>query len=490
MLKLSDKYFFIKIETVFEKYIQSDIRKNRPTATVTEESLTNRFEVMLPAWLVKNKRILDLGSATGVAGHWCLHHGATHYTGVEIQQSFSSVSIELLSSTYRNNQFQIINDDLINFVNSNSTQWDIVIAAGVIHGFFNPFDTIKQITQLSNQYIVVETLNTPEPNNVPTIHFDRMNMVRYAENNLPYQGITPSVGIRAFELIMNEHGFVQDGEQLFPKRIKDSHDAYNDSMNWSKLDSSTQRFLARYKKSIAPSQSLETKIRNNISVINNLQPADHDKIKIEKNNQIWKFDDSVAQRFHQEAMSNIPDYQRVISLCLTLALEKFTKQSCIVDVGSAIGYTMHQFIEQGFVNVVGVESSESMIKYSQHKEQVILSTTFPNITADLILANWTLHFIIERKQYILNMFGALTSGGVVIITDKTAQSDTIKKLYYDFKRKNGVDNNYIKDKEEKLKGYMHCYTCEWYLDTLASVGFKNIQIINSSLGFVTFYAEK
>jgi cyclopropane fatty-acyl-phospholipid synthase-like methyltransferase len=476
---------------MFEKYIQADIRKNRPTATVTEESLTNRFEVMLPAWLVQGKRILDLGSATGAAGHWCLHHGAAHYTGVEIQKSFATISIKLLSSEYSNSQFQIINDDLINFVNSNSKQWDIVIAAGVIHGFFNPFDAIKKLTQLSNQHIVVETLNTPEPNNVPTINFGMMNMVRYAENNLPYQGTTPSVGIRAFELIMNEYGFVQDGEQLFPKRIKNSHDAYNDSMNWAELDSSTQRFLARYKKNTVQSQSLETKIREDVGSMYNMQKAIHDGIEIKKNTQVWEFDDNVAQRFYEEAISNIPDYQRVIDLCLILAKEKFNKQSYVVDIGSAIGYTIDQFLRHGFVNVSGVEASESMIKYSQHSDRVVLSTTFPNdITADLILANWTLHFIIERKQYILNMFNALTSGGAVIITDKTAQSDTVKKLYYDFKRNNGISDNYIKDKEEKLKGYMHCYTCDWYLDTLSSVGFKNIQIINGNLGFVTFYAEK
>lgn len=205
---------------------------------------------------------------------------------------------------------------------------------------------------------------------------------------------------------------------------------------------------------------------------------------------VWEFDDDIAQRFYKEAVTNIPDYQRVIDLCIALALDKFNKQAHIVDVGSAIGYTIDQFVNSGFVNVTGVESSNSMIKYSQHPERVVLSATLPNVSADLILANWTLHFIADRKQYVLDMFNALRANGAVVITDKTTQSDVIKKLYYDFKRSNGVTDAYIKDKEEKLKGYMNCYTCEWYLDTLASVGFKNIQIINSNLGFVTFYAEK
>lgn len=475
---------------MFEKYIESDIRKNRPTATITEESLTNRFEVMLPSWLIKGKKILDLGSATGALGHWCLYHGASHYTGVEIQKPFADVSIKLLSDNYNNQQFQIINSDLINFTNSNNKQWDIVVSAGVIHGFFNPFDIIKKITELSKQYVVVETLNIHEPNNIPTINFGIMNMVCYTENNLPYQGITPLIGVRAFEVIMNEYGFVQDGEILFPKRIKNSHDAYNDTMKWLKFTNSTQRFLVRYKKSVLSSQSLETKIRNDINDNVN-QRAIHYGVEIEKNNKVWKFDDDVAKRFYEEAINNIPDYQRVIDICLKLANDKFTKQSCVVDVGSAIGYTMNQFIKNGFDNVIGIESSESMIRYSQHKERVLHSTTLPDsIIADLILANWTLHFIVERKQYIINIFNALKLGGAVIITDKTAQSDVIKKLYYDFKRSNGVSDEYIRDKEEKLKGYMHCYPCEWYFETLSSVGFKNIQVINSNLGFVTFYAEK
>jgi cyclopropane fatty-acyl-phospholipid synthase-like methyltransferase len=476
---------------MFQKYVEADIRKNRPTATVTEESLTNRFEVMLPQWLVQGQRILDLGSAAGAAGHWCLHHGAAHYTGVEIQKSFADISVQLLSSDYSDNKYEIINCDLVEFINNNRCRWDIVIAAGVVHGFFNPFDTIQKLTQLSNQYVVIETLNTHEPHNIPTINFGMMNMVRYHKNNTPYQGITPFVGIQAFELIMNEYGFIQDGEQLFPKRIKDSHDAYNDSMNWHNTERSTQRFLARYKKSAFQSQSLETKIRKNIENTSNPHQAVHDGVEIEKNTRVWQFDDDVAKRFYTEAVSNIPDYQRVIDMCVDVASAKFNKQAHIVDVGSAIGYTIDQFITQGYENVTGIEASNSMIKYSQHAERVILSPTLPiGLEADLILANWTLHFVIERKQYIQDMFDALVSGGVVVITDKTSQSATIKKLYYDFKRKNGISDEYIQDKEEKLKGYMHCYASDWYLDTLASTGFKNIQIINSNLGFITFYAEK
>ena len=112
---------------MFNEYVNADIRKNRTTATVTEESLTNRFEVMLPAWLIKGQRILDLGSALGAAGHWCLHHGAAHYTGVEIQESYAVKSRELLSSSYDTELFEIINSDVSKFILENTNQWDIFL---------------------------------------------------------------------------------------------------------------------------------------------------------------------------------------------------------------------------------------------------------------------------------------------------------------------------------------------------------------------------
>jgi SAM-dependent methyltransferase len=475
---------------MFNQYVQADIRKNRPTATVTEESLTNRFEVMLPPWLIQGQRVLDLGSALGAAGHWCLHHGATHYTGVEIQKSFADNSTQLLGSTYSADQFSIVNQDILQFVDHTSDQWDIVIAAGVVHGFFDPFGTIKKITDLSSSWVVIETLNLKESNHIPTIHLCNMNMVRYSDNNQPWQGITAVVGVGAFDLIMNECDFVRDGDLLYPARIAGSHDAYNDIMQWPYFEPSTQRFLARYKKTSTTKKSLETKIKHD-QINTTTTPAIHDGVVFDKNNSVWTFDDQVAERFLQEALTNIPDYDRVIDLCVEIAQHKFDNSCRVVDVGSALGYTINKFVDQGFENVTGVESSTSMLKFAQHADRVVLSSEFPsNITADLILANWTLHFIHRRDQYLQDMFDSLNPGGAVVVTDKTTQSDLIKELYYDFKRGNGVSDEYIQQKEEKLKGYMTCYSVDWYWQQLARIGFKNIQVINSRLGFVTFYAEK
>jgi len=206
---------------------------------------------------------------------------------------------------------------------------------------------------------------------------------------------------------------------------------------------------------------------------------------------MWEFDKSVADRFQTEAETNIPDYHRVIELCWKIAENKgIDYDATIVDVGSALGETMYQFKANGFTNVWGVESSAAMRDASLFKENIILSETYPNLKADMIMMNWTLHFIKNKYAYLKDIYDNLNDDGVFILTDKTNQSTMVKDLYYDFKRDNGVSDEYIFNKEKQLQGIMKTEDFGWYYYTLSIMGFKNVQMINSSLGFTTFYCEK
>jgi len=201
---------------------------------------------------------------------------------------------------------------------------------------------------------------------------------------------------------------------------------------------------------------------------------------------MWVFDSSVASRFQEEATKHIPDYQRVIDLCLSVA--KFKQHQSIIDVGCALGYTQKVFIDSGF-NIDGVDNSESMLKLNPYN--TICSDKFPNHKLyDMVLINWTLHFILDKEDYLVDVYTAMSDNSTLIISDKTNQSEAIKQMYYDFKKQNGITDLYIQQKENDLKGVMHTLPVDWYLTTLNKIGFKNIQIINGKYGFVTFYAEK
>jgi SAM-dependent methyltransferase len=206
---------------------------------------------------------------------------------------------------------------------------------------------------------------------------------------------------------------------------------------------------------------------------------------------MWEFDKSVAERFQQEAEQNIPDYRRVIELCWKIAdYKQIPHDAVIVDVGSALGETLYEFKANGYTNVWGIESSEAMRDASMYKENVILSETYPNLKADMIMMNWTLHFVTNKYAYLKEIYRNLNDNGVFVLTDKTNQSPMVKEFYYDFKRDRGVSNEYIVEKEKQLQGYMKTEDFAWYYYTLSVMGFKNVQLINSSLGFSTFYCEK
>ena len=61
---------------------------------------------------------------------------------------------------------------------------------------------------------------------------------------------------------------------------------------------------------------------------------------------------------------------------------------------------------------------------------------------------------------------------------------------YDFKRKNGVTEEYIQQKEKDLIGIMHSVSLGWYTNKLSMVGFKSVEVIHGDLGFVTFLCSK
>lgn len=477
-------YFFDQ----YPEFVDTDLRKVRKTTTVSSESLHKRCAVLLPKWLIEGKTILDLGHCLGAFGQWALSNGATHYTGVDINRNFCNSSKTMLGKYWKEEQFNIVCSDLLSYLKDNNKQYDIVVASGVIHGYLDVFQLIKLISQASDEYIVIENLDVNETE-APSILFKQhlMNSSHVLGN---YNGWTPIVGFNALRAIMNEYGYLMHGERIYPEKIINSHDAYNDSLEIknSTTLSFPDRYMVRYHKTVTDRKSLQHSIlTNKVSFINKIINADN---YIITKPDVWEFDDNVANRFQEEAVNNIPDYERVIDMCVELAKSKVASDAVVVDIGSALGHTIDKFLNKGFSTVYGIENSDAMISKSKHQDKIIRSDKFPELKSDFVMANWTLHFVVERKEYLQSIYNNMNDNGVLIVSDKTAQTPEVKELYYDFKRDNGLTNEYIYEKEKKLQGYMHAYPVEWYLDSLKEIGFKNIQIINSRYGFVTIYCEK
>ena len=218
----------------------------------------------------------------------------------------------------------------------------------------------------------------------------------------------------------------------------------------------------------------------------------------------WKFDKKIASEFINHAQHHIPGYERIIkktvSLCQKL-LPSFDHESMhkykIIDVGCATGNTIRQLQKVGFQSLVGVDSSTDMLLQARNEgldkiAHIVKSDTFPTNkgTFQIIICNWTLHFIKDKETYLTDMYNSLETGGSLILTDKTYNDGIDLELYHDFKRNQGVTEAEIVAKAESVKNVMYIDPPDWYLNTLKSVGFTRVTIIDADYCFTSFLATK
>jgi len=477
-------------ETASE-FIEMDNRTERVMNRVTAESTYNRLSVQLPTWLVKDKTVVDLGSCLGAAGHMVLTNGAKHYTGVELQQKYVTDSNTIMSKYWDKSKFNIIQNDIESYLDNcivNNIKFDVVIASGVLYAFLDIVKILEKISLISTNSILIDTMYVKEgPKGIILIR-DDSTMV-YAEGAKTFTGIGSTCNLTALDIIMKTTGFYRTEDKIIPPVTVGSHDGYSDLFDAGGGHRAPSRYAARYyKKDIKVKRLIDTVLENNEKDASAFyqEPT----IKEAAKDTIWKFDDTVASRFQFEAETNIPDYARVIDLCLEVANNYIKKDDAVIDVGSALGYTVDKFLKNDFKNTIGLDNSDAMYAKSLHQEKIIVSDQLPDQQFKLVLINWTLHFIINKYEYLTDVFNKLEPGGFLILSDKTTQTEETKKMYYDFKRSNGITDEYIFAKEKKLKGYMYTVPATWYNSELEKIGFESVEVINAKLGFVTWLCKK
>lgn len=469
------------------EFVDYDNRKLRTVNNKTSsEVLENKFQVHLPTELIKDRSVLDLGSCLGAAGHYSLTHGCKHYTGVEIQPYYVDTSNLLLSKYWDKDRFIIIQQDIEAFLDNcieKNIQYDYVLAAGIIYGFLDIVSILKKIAKVTRHNVLIETMNLPidyEKDNGFILITQKERMVKGvdSENNDCFTGPSARISLSALDIIMSTCSFNRTEDILLPKKAIHSVDSYHDVIMFGITKTSGPlRYIVRYNKIGVATKSLNDKVLEDSIV----------KKEVKKN---WVFDESVAKRFQQEAEAHIPAYHKVIDMCVEFANKNLKKNDRIIDVGSALGYTIKKFVDAGYTNIAGVDNSRAMIDNSIFPNLVIESNSFPKDEYNLVIANWTLHFIEDKYAYLNDIYKSLNYNGYLILSDKLQQSIIVKDAYYEFKRKNGVTEEYIRQKEKDLVGVMHSVTLGWYTNKLHMVGFSTVEVINADLGFVTFLCKK
>lgn len=217
------------------EFISEDPRSHCPGGVgfghqLTPELVFKQHQALLPPHLLEGKTVLDLGSCLGASGAWSLANGAKHYTGVEIQKEFSDKSEEILKKYYPADSWTILNTSVDGFLNESSGKYDIVLAAGVLHGVDKVIETLVSMANIAD-FIVIESMHKSifhSPlisHQVKQLLSQDKGIANYLENesyisvgdtgmlipgmkSVLYNGLIPSMG--AIKRIMGSLGFACD----------------------------------------------------------------------------------------------------------------------------------------------------------------------------------------------------------------------------------------------------------------------------------------
>ncbi len=487
-------------------FYREDNRRKRSFNPVGKAFLETKFGVLLPESLVRGKKILDLGSCYGAAGQWVLWYGAESYTGIEVQQNYVIQSRQMLS--HWKDRAEIVHQDVTSYLlEAADRSFDIVLIAGMLYHFVDTKRILDQACRISKQQVVVETNYPPGtrsgklPIDAAITEYVTDQEVNLDNGDQSMLGVSATTSMSALDILFRLNGFAKKENKLsFP--LGPDTVVYDESvLGTSDLQ---VRFAVRYfrDEKQKPLTTLESNLPEQSgkkrSWIND-PVAQARTEEFQTQSQAlrstaapgqWKFDAQIAEVFDGIARREIPDYLRVIDLCVRVIGKGKLKQPKVIDVGSATGETLRQLHQAGYRAIYGVESSADMIAKSFDRATIINSEHFPEEHApfDYVLCNWTLHFIHNPLAYLEAIKRSMIPGGILILSDKVSSSECTHDLYYDYKRAKGVTEAEIAKKAQQIAGVLVTYPFTWYLNALKNAGFEQIEIVNANTAFVTFMA--
>lgn len=218
--------------SVYEKYpefINTDPRVTRPKLyQVNSDFMLKKHECLFRGISLKDKTVLDLGSCVGSLGAWTLENECKFYCGVEYSKELSDLSTSNFSKYFEKDKFEIINSSVEHYLETNNQKFDIVVAGGIVHAYYDPIPFLNKLTDIADVIIIEEyhPYNDILKNQMPPmlknyplwkkfiatesfIQYVRVPMIwGTGRDNIAYNGSLPSIGFLTYH--MNIFGFDYD----------------------------------------------------------------------------------------------------------------------------------------------------------------------------------------------------------------------------------------------------------------------------------------
>jgi len=480
----------------FPEFIDTDPRTIRTHAgyKVTSNFQYLKHCIAVPPELVSGKSVIDLGCCVGATGAWVLSNGASRYVGVELQEDLAKASHANLTKRFIQDNWIIYQESFNDFFSHNTEKFDVVILFGVMYHGLNLETFIKNVTALQPEYILLESIEPKRITKLIKTGLAKNTEIQDDFINLPMIELTTNQTMIS-ELVGHTLVFTS----AVPN--KPATQVLFCAENYKLVDDLTSKLTTLFPDDYTSRYSLRFQKTSTQIVLPDFETTyttPEIKIPTKFSNPLpkgtWVFDQTVAESFEEHARQHIPNYDRIINQTVQVCNKLFKDpNSRIIDVGSATGETIRQLFKSGFHNLVGVESSISMLDKVKNLPIAhwIHSDKFPieDGPYSAVCCNWTLHFIKDKIAYLTDIYAGLVNGGVLILTDKTYNTGIELELYHDFKLSQGVSEDNIKSKADSVKDIMFIDSPEWYLTTLKDIGFK-VSIINADYCFTTFLAIK
>jgi len=225
----------------------------------------------------------------------------------------------------------------------------------------------------------------------------------------------------------------------------------------------------------------------------------------------FTFDQSVVEVFPDMIQRSVPGYSTIVAMIGTLA-ERFAQAgSRCYDLGCSLGaatLAMRHRIPAADCEIIAVDNSQAMIDRARtviaaDSGQLPVQLVCDNLQnvdikdASVVVLNFTLQFIptAERRDILQKIYAGLRPGGVLILSEKVAFSDSDHQelmidLHHAFKAANGYSALEIAQKRSAIENVLIPETLYDHRERLKSVGFNSVDVWFQCFNFASIIAIK
>lgn len=236
--------------------------------------------------------------------------------------------------------------------------------------------------------------------------------------------------------------------------------------------------------------------------------SEKDQVFAESFSQInaFEFNEKVVSVFPDMIKRSVPGYDTILKGIAMLAMKYVKANTNIYDLGASLGavsLTVDQAVGCKSTQIFAVDNSVAMIDqlHSNLKDIILNNKLIPELAdvfgypmnnASMVVSNFTLQFmpVDQRESIIRDVFTALNTGGVFVLSEKVQSSQALIDYYHGYKKVNGYSDMEIAQKRQALEDSLKPDILDEWVDRLKAAGFKSIEVWFRAFNFISITAVK